>query len=145
MSETDPIPDAAEERFHGALVLLAEDNPVNQVVALHMLENLGCQVETVADGREAVEAVLETGFDLVLMDCQMPEMDGYAATALIREQGRAEGGEAASTPIIALTAHAMDGDRDRCLAAGMDDYLAKPFTQDQLSEVLRRWMKQPRP
>jgi len=75
------------------------------------------------------------------MDCQMPEVDGYEATKLIRENERIAGGGAVPAPIIALTAHAMEGDRERCLAAGMDDYLAKPFTQDQLSEVLRRWMK----
>jgi signal transduction histidine kinase/ActR/RegA family two-component response regulator len=130
-----------KEVSHDALVLLAEDNPVNQLVALAMLENLGCQVEIVASGRDAVEATLRTGFDLVLMDCQMPEMDGYQATALIRENERITCGGGVSTPIIALTAHAMEGDRDRCLAAGMDDYLAKPFTRDQLREVLRRWLK----
>jgi CheY-like chemotaxis protein len=106
-----------------------------------MLEALGCFTETVANGREAVEAVSRSGFDLILMDCQMPEMDGYEATEWIRETERGAGGEKARLPIVALTAHAMEGDRERCLAAGMDDYLAKPFSQYQLREVLGRWLK----
>jgi signal transduction histidine kinase/ActR/RegA family two-component response regulator len=149
---TDPSPKAEshaaprrKDAFDDVHVLLAEDNPVNQAVALHMLENLGCQVELAGSGREAVAATRETAFDLILMDCQMPEVDGYEATALIRERERIVSGGGISTPIVALTAHAMQGDRDRCLAAGMDDYLAKPFTQEQLLEVLRRWLKRPSP
>ena len=130
----------AQDRFD-ASVLLAEDNPVNQEVALSMLENLGCRVEVVSNGLEALEAASRTGFDLILMDCQMPEMDGYQATEAIRESERTPGAEKERIPIVALTAHAMEGARDRCLAAGMDDYLAKPFSQGQLSEVLGRWLK----
>ena len=122
-------------------ILVAEDNPVNQEVALGMLENLDCRVEAVSNGLEAVEVLTTRGFDLILMDCQMPEMDGYQATQLIRQTEQATNGDEDSIPIIALTAHAMEGARERCLAAGMDDYLAKPFTQEQLAEVLERWLK----
>ena len=101
----------AQDRFD-ASVLLAEDNPVNQEVALSMLENLGCRVEVVSNGREVLEAASRTGFDLILMDCQMPEMDGYQATEAIRESERAAGAEKERIPIIALTAHAMEGARD---------------------------------
>jgi CheY-like chemotaxis protein/HPt (histidine-containing phosphotransfer) domain-containing protein len=131
----------------GVQVLLAEDNPVNQEVAQHMLESLGCRVELASDGREALEAFSKTPFDLVLMDCQMPELDGYQVTQIIREkeiQGRKDRTEQGQgirrTPIIALTAHAMQGDREQCLAAGMDDYLSKPFNRDQLFAVLKRWL-----
>jgi signal transduction histidine kinase/CheY-like chemotaxis protein len=120
----------------GGRVLLVEDNRVNQKVALGMLERLGCQVTTADNGREAV-ALFEPGrYDLILMDCQMPEMDGYAATAAIR--GRQDGKH---IPIVALTAHAMEGDREKCLAAGMSDYLAKPIRPKSMHEVLGRWLK----
>ncbi len=115
---------------------MAEDNPVNQEVATEMLEGLGCRVDVVENGREAVEAVARTMYDLVFMDCQMPEMDGFAATGAIKASGQPHG-----TPlIIALTAHALQGDRQRCLAAGMDDYLGKPFTSAQVRAVLTRWL-----
>ena len=127
-----------------AHLLLAEDNPVNQEVARNMLENIGCRVEVVDNGREAVAAASRTRFDLILMDCQMPRMDGYQATESIRRREEAENEPGNRLPIIALTAHAMEGDRERCLAAGMDDYLAKPFTQKQLAEVLERWLKSSR-
>jgi len=117
-------------------ILVAEDNPVNQEVAAAMLDGLGHQVVVAADGEEAVAAVAEGGFDLCLMDCQMPEMDGFAATAAIRE---AEG-EGDHLPIVAITAHAVAGDRDRCLAASMDDYLSKPFTERELAAILDRWL-----
>jgi CheY-like chemotaxis protein len=118
-------------------VLLAEDNPVNQEVAREMLESLGCVVEVVADGQEAVTAAAGARYDVILMDCQMPEMDGFVATGEIR---RAEATRGARVPIVALTAHAMAGDRERCLAAGMDDYLPKPFERAQLQTVLGRWV-----
>jgi two-component system sensor histidine kinase/response regulator len=119
-----------------AHVLLAEDNPVNQEVAVEILESLGCRVDVVDDGRKAVEAVARTTYDLVLMDCQMPEMDGFAATRVIK----ASNGPQGRPPIVALTAHALQGDREQCLAAGMDDYLSKPFTSQQLSGILTRWL-----
>jgi CheY-like chemotaxis protein/HPt (histidine-containing phosphotransfer) domain-containing protein len=120
--------------------LLVEDNPVNQEVGRAMLENLGCRVETASNGVEAVDAVFKRQYDIVFMDCQMPEMDGYEATRTIRDREKQEGGRARRIPIIALTAHAMEGDRESCLAAGMDDYLSKPFNESQLRAILVRWM-----
>jgi CheY-like chemotaxis protein/HPt (histidine-containing phosphotransfer) domain-containing protein len=120
-------------RFHGR-ILVAEDNPVNQEVTVSMLRLLGCTVDVAGDGRKAVEAVGRGGYDLVLMDCQMPEMDGYEATRVIRAT------ETSRIPIVALTANAMEGDRNVCLAAGMDDHLAKPFLISQLGEILATWL-----
>jgi PAS domain S-box-containing protein len=122
-------------------VLLAEDNPVNQEVGRLILEALGCEVDVADNGRIAAEAVFENDYDLVFMDCQMPELDGYGATRLIRQMEKE--GDAGRRPvtIVALTAHAMEGDREQCLAAGMDDYLPKPFNPDQLAAVLKRWTR----
>jgi two-component system, sensor histidine kinase and response regulator len=126
----------------GGRVLLAEDNPVNQAVAQNMIEAIGCDLTIVSNGAQAVAALAASPFDLVLMDCQMPEMDGFAATAAIRarEAQRNADGHPAHIPIIAVTAHAMEGDRDASLAAGMDDYLSKPFSLESLRAVLERWM-----
>lgn len=120
-------------------VLLAEDNAVNREVALGMLEMLDCRVLAVEHGRLAIEAVAAQHFDLILMDCQMPEVDGFRATALIREH-EASATPSRHIPIVALTANAMEGDRARCLAAGMDDYLSKPFTLQSLQDMLSRWI-----
>jgi PAS domain S-box-containing protein len=122
-----------------ARILVAEDNPVNQKVAVKILERLGYRVEVADNGQEAVDACARTGYDALLMDCQMPIMDGFVATAKIREQE----GEKRRTPIVAMTASAMAGDRERCLAAGMDDYVSKPISPESISEVLRRWIKRP--
>ncbi|HEX4585920.1 MAG TPA: response regulator [Burkholderiaceae bacterium] len=128
----------------GGRVLLAEDNPVNQAVAQHMIDAIGCDLTIVSNGAQAVRALQASPFDLVLMDCQMPEMDGFAATAAIRageaQRGAPADGRPAHIPIIAVTAHAMEGDRDASLAAGMDDYLSKPFTLEALRDVMTRWM-----
>ncbi|MBK7665255.1 MAG: response regulator [Sterolibacteriaceae bacterium] len=129
----------AAQRVLSGRVLLAEDNPVNRALALAMLDLLGIQATVACNGREALQAVTVERFDLLLMDCQMPDMDGYEATAAIREREQALPG-APRLPIIALTANALDGDRDQCLAAGMDDYLSKPFTRPQIVAVLERWL-----
>jgi TMAO reductase system sensor TorS len=122
----------------GPRILLVEDNAVNREVAVGMLESLGCAAISVENGRLAIEAADTAAYDAVLMDCQMPVMDGLTATAQIRRREQQSG--AARVPIIALTANAMEGDRERCLAAGMDDFLSKPFTQQQLATLLRRWL-----
>ena len=130
----------------GGRVLLAEDNPVNREVARNMIEAIGCDLTIVDNGAKAVEAAAASHFDLVLMDCQMPEMDGFAATAAIRaseaQRGPSGGldGRPPRIPIIAVTAHAMRGDRDASLSAGMDDHLPKPFSLESLRDVLERWM-----
>jgi signal transduction histidine kinase/CheY-like chemotaxis protein/HPt (histidine-containing phosphotransfer) domain-containing protein len=131
--------ETAARTFAGVTVLLAEDNPVNQEVATAMLELQGCRVELVGDGRSAVEAATTGSYDLVLMDWHMPVMDGLQATASIREHEKANARRA--TPIIALTASAMARDDLRCLEAGMDDYLSKPFAESDLLAILGRWAR----
>ena len=116
-------------------VLLAEDNIVNQKVAMHMLERLGCRVDVAANGQEAVDMWGELPYDLVFMDCQMPELDGYAATGLIRKRE----GDDGHTPIVAMTANVMAGDREACIASGMDDFIGKPISSEALAEMLQRW------
>jgi signal transduction histidine kinase/ActR/RegA family two-component response regulator len=120
-----------------ALVLVVEDSPVNRLVAVRVLERRGYHVHVVNDGREALQALATQRYDAVLMDCQMPDIDGYEAT---RELRRRERGTSQHTPVIAMTAHAMTGDRERCLAAGMDDYVTKPVRSQILTEVLQRWI-----
>ncbi|TCO77332.1 signal transduction histidine kinase [Plasticicumulans lactativorans] len=127
---------AAAAPATGLRVLLAEDNPINEEVARSMLEGLGCQVRSVADGHEAVAAYISDRFDAVFMDGQMPVLDGLAATRAIRDVERREG--RAHTPVIALTAHAVTGDRERYLASGMDDYVSKPFKASELAAALAR-------
>jgi len=168
-AQVAPVPRSGPpeaKAFFQAHVLLAEDNLVNQEVTRTMLENLGCRVDVVANGLAALEALARTTYDLVFMDCQMPELDGFAATKAIRGReaqcsvassqlpagkGLPSGPQPATgnrqlttphTPVIALTANAIEGDRERCLAAGMDAYLSKPFTQDQLRATLELWLPQ---
>jgi signal transduction histidine kinase/DNA-binding response OmpR family regulator/HPt (histidine-containing phosphotransfer) domain-containing protein len=130
---------SAPERTHlapGTRILVAEDNAVNQQVALEILQSFDCVVTLANDGLEAVERARSERFDLILMDCQMPRKDGYQATQEIRVLE----GEGQHIPIVAMTAHAMKGDRERCLAAGMDDYVSKPVDPHSLMDVLSRWL-----
>ena len=134
-----PVPAAAPEAARlpsVARVLVVEDNHVNQIIAVRMLEKLGCRVDVAANGREALDMLPRLAYDLVLMDCQMPEMDGFAATRAIRAR---EEGTDRHVPIIAMTANAMQEDRDRCLAAGMDDYLSKPMKPAGLVAMVEKW------
>ncbi len=126
---TEPIELPADLR-----ILLAEDKPLNQKLTLSQLKQLGLEARVVANGSEALAAVKNDHYDIVLMDCQMPVMDGYEATMRIREHETDE----RKVHIIALTAHAMDGERERCIAAGMDDYLSKPTRQHELAAALKR-------
>ncbi len=127
--------EAAETNGH---ILVAEDNPVNRTVALGQLEELGFTAKAVENGEEALKAMETEAFDIILMDCQMPRLDGYETSRQIRKR-EAEQGTSRPIRIIAVTAHAMKGDRERCLEAGMDDYLAKPFRSSDLAKMLRRW------
>jgi signal transduction histidine kinase len=132
----DPAPPVNGAPTAARRVLLAEDNPVNQLVARGLLTRLGCEVDVAANGEEALRLLDAAAYDLVFMDCMMPGVDGYAATAELRrrEAGRAR------LPGVAMTANAMQGDRERCLAAGMDDYVSKPVSRDILRDVLTRWL-----
>ena len=135
-SPARPMPESPVGRLQGQ-VLLVEDNPINQGVAKAMLTKLGLQYQLAGDGAQAVDRVRETDFDLVLMDCQMPEMDGYEATAVIRALPEGRG---AKLPIVALTANAMQGDEQLCLDAGMNGFLAKPYTLASLHATLAGWL-----
>ena len=141
---TIPLPRAKQvaraERAHsadrssiaGLRVLVAEDNATNALIARRMLERVGCQVSHVMDGEQAVREGLSGYADVILMDCQMPVLDGYAAARQLRSLG-------VVTPIVACTANALSEERERCVAAGMNDYLAKPFRREDLEDVLLRW------
>ncbi len=119
-------------------ILVAEDNNVNQMVTLKQLAKLGYSAHAVSNGKEAIAALAQANYDLVLMDCQMPEMDGFDATRAIRDT---ETGNGRHIPIIALTAHVMEGDAEKCTAAGMDDYLSKPIDRQTLGELIGKWLK----
>ena len=134
----------AGAKYAGTRVLLVEDNRVNQEVATRLLGTFGIEPQCVADGAQAVAAVREATFDLVLMDCQMPVMDGYEATGQLRAwentNGNPRSGAHSRLPIVAMTANAMQGDREKCLAAGMDDYVAKPIKRQVLAAMLSKWL-----
>jgi two-component system, sensor histidine kinase and response regulator len=125
-------------RDENKVILVAEDNVVNQKIATLLLEKLGLQAHVVINGLQAVQAVAERQYPVVLMDCHMPEMDGFEATRAIRRMEITSGRH---TPIIAVTALAMAGDRERCIEAGMDDYIAKPIDKERLKNKLAQWMK----
>jgi CheY-like chemotaxis protein len=118
-------------------VLVAEDNMVNQRIASRLLEKLGCKVDVVANGKEAVEMIAGIDYDMVLMDVMMPEMDGFKATGEVRREDRPHH----RVPIVAMTANAMQGDRERCLEAGMNDYVSKPVHSADLQRILQHWVK----
>jgi CheY-like chemotaxis protein len=139
--KTSPSREKAAHPFDGMRTLVVEDNRVNQKVARLMLEKLGCRVTVAANGREGLYLITKLSFDIVLMDCQMPEMDGFEATAAIRKREADQ--DLPKIPIIAMTAHAMIGDQERCLSAGMDDYIAKPVTRDRLVKILKLYAPVP--
>jgi CheY-like chemotaxis protein len=129
--EVRPSPQAGPRRVMQARILLVEDNPVNQMLAMSMLQKLGASADLAKDGAEAVEKATSGAYDLILMDLQMPRMDGLTATRAIRATGGIR-----QPRIVALTANAMDSDREACVAAGMDDFLSKPFQASELQEKL---------
>jgi CheY-like chemotaxis protein len=128
-----------ELNLEGKRLLLIEDNAVNLMMATFMLEKYACHITPAENGVQAVELIKQGGFDLVLMDCQMPEMDGYEATKVVRQLEKETAG--AHIPIVALTANAMKGDDEKCFAAGMDDYITKPIEPEKLENILRKWLK----
>ena len=157
--KTDPSPPEIYTQYtlqehikHSVRILLAEDNPVNQKLAALILEKAGYQIAVAGNGREAVEKYTSDpdGYDLIFMDIQMPEMDGLEATAVIREfeasHHRQPFGEknsrisAAGVPIIAMTAHAMQGDREKCLASGMNDYISKPIKREAVFTIIKQYV-----
>ncbi|MBW1971225.1 MAG: response regulator [Deltaproteobacteria bacterium] len=125
-----------EKRKKVTKILLAEDNPINQKVAINILKKEGYYIRSVFDGQEAIKALMQENFDLVLMDIQMPKMDGFEATAIIRKNPKLR-----NLPIVAMTAHALKGDREKCIEAGMDDYIAKPIRARELLKVIKKWSK----
>jgi two-component system sensor histidine kinase/response regulator len=130
------LTDSPDRPFIGTRVLLAEDNATNQIVGGMMLRNLGCHVDIAANGLEAMQMIEKFPYEIVFMDCEMPEMDGYEATAEIRRRPDSK----ARLPIVAVTAQAMQGDRTHCLAAGMDDYISKPVKQEDFARALKWWV-----
>jgi PAS domain S-box-containing protein len=138
-AQTAPVAELKPGRHANRRVLLAEDNEINQRITLRLLQKLGLAADAVVNGREAVDAMEKREYDLVLMDCMMPQMDGFEATAIIRNRE----GNSRRTPICALTANAMEGDREKCLGSGMDDYISKPVSLEKLQEAVHRWMGEP--
>jgi CheY-like chemotaxis protein len=131
------MPVTKPELVKGLKVLIVEDTPANQQVALFMLNRLGCDVDISDNGLLALQAVEKCSYDFIFMDCQMPVMDGYEATMELRKRE----GSKKHTTVIALTAHALSGDKEKCLAAGMDDYLSKPIMQKDLIDIMEKWDK----
>lgn len=119
----------------GIKLLVVEDNPINRRVLVRMFETLGYSTDLAANGRQALDLLVQAPYDIVFMNCQMPDMDGFAATAEIRHRERLT----RHTVVIAMTAHVLEGDRERCLAAGMDDYLSKPLKLADLERAIQTW------
>jgi CheY-like chemotaxis protein len=141
ISRKEPVsdqPSQSKTPQHNIRILVAEDNPTNQKLALHLLKRFGFTADTVGDGSQALEALSIKPYDLVLMDVQMPGMDGFETTRAIRNPCSTARNHA--VPIIAMTAHAMKGDREKCLEAGMNDYIAKPIEPDILLQTIRRYL-----
>ncbi|MFK7856382.1 MAG: response regulator, partial [Granulosicoccus sp.] len=132
-TQTHAISTAKESGSEKTRALVVEDNPINQMVMEAILEELNCEVTLAENGLRAMHVLEEQGFDIVFMDCQMPELDGYSTTRRARASGL-------TIPIVAVTANAMTGDRQKCLSAGMDDYVSKPFTQDTIKHMLHKWI-----
>ncbi len=139
-AKTSPPSLVRRARENPARILVAEDNIVNRRVSMKMIERMGHRVDAVANGREALEAIDLSPYDLVLMDCQMPEMDGYEATRLLRARET----DGKHVIVVAMTANALRGDREECLSAGMDDYLAKPVRAEELEKLLDQWLERAR-
>jgi len=134
----EPISDENKRFIVGAEILLVEDNRAHRTVATILLEDLGCQITIARNGEEAIEKAKTHPFDLILMDCEMPEMDGFEASIILGKMKKH--GEIRDVPIIALTAHTMLGDREQCLKAGMNDYLVKPLEKSELHDLLIQWL-----
>ena len=132
------VPTSGESQSASARVLLAEDDEINQLVAVSMLQKMGLEADAVSTGKGAVAALSQKHYDLVLMDCQMPEVDGFDATRLIRSKISSVLNH--QIPIIALTAHALLENRERCLKAGMNDFISKPITPEELARVVKQWL-----
>jgi CheY-like chemotaxis protein/HPt (histidine-containing phosphotransfer) domain-containing protein len=130
------LPEPELTRLNGVRILLAEDNEVNRLVASELLQQVGCHCTVVVNGREALDEALRNEYDAILMDCQMPEMDGFETTRLIRESEKTNG-NSLHRPIVALTANAIKGDREQCVAAGMDGYVTKPINPTELFQAIR--------
>ena len=141
----DPAADQRQDiQCPGLKVLVVEDHPVNQTIITSILRHMQCEVQIAANGLQALQSIEAQRFDLVLMDCQMPEMDGFEAVTLLRQQ-EALDAQGPRLPVIALTALAMKGDAERCMACGMDDYLSKPINRGLLEEKIAFWAKKSRP
>jgi len=140
MVQSEPVEKAKPESLKGARILLVEDNIINQEFALEILRRFGCRCTLATDGRQAINCVEDgNAYDLILMDCQMPEVDGYEATRHIHEYFKRQ--SLPSVPIIAMTANAMKGEREKCIEAGMDDYLSKPFLKKDMNVVMTKWIR----
>ncbi|MCM2352902.1 MAG: response regulator, partial [Pseudobdellovibrio sp.] len=138
LTHNQQIPKYTSEKISGR-ILIAEDNPINQKIAIKLAEKMGCRADAVANGQEVITALSKVPYDLILMDCQMPEMDGFEATKKIRENEKASGQK--RIPIIALTASAMGADQQKCFDVGMDDYLTKPVDFQKVWQALEKWLR----